>query len=126
MDEFRYSSSLSSDFLKLLGSEPLLTTQKYNKDNIIIDKLMGFILSNTLFFEKNENINKALLERLYIIEFLNTVCFNKENINELLKQEEPNIIIFCNKLDFSYFNKKPKNKIQNKNKVYKILKNIIN
>jgi len=118
MDEFRYSPSSSSDFLKLLGGEPLLTTQKYNKDHIVIDKNKGFILSNSMFSEKNESVNKALSERLHIIEFLNVVCYNKNNINELLKNEEPNIIVFCNKLYFSYINKKSKRKIKSKNAKY--------
>jgi len=125
MDEFRYSQSLSSDFLKLLGSEPLLTSQKYNKDHIIINKLMGVILSNYLFLEKNESVKKALFERLHIIEFLNTVNSKNIDINNLLNQEEPNIIIFCNKLYFSYFNKKSnrEKRIKNKNET---IKNFIN
>ena len=121
MDEFRYSPSSSSDFLKLLGGEPLLTTQKYNKDHVTIDKNKGFILSNNLFSEKNESVNKALFERLHIIEFLNVVCYDKNSINELLKNEEPNIIIFCNKLYFSCLNKKSKREIKNKNKKYNII-----
>ena len=121
MDEFRYSPSSSSDFLKLLGGEPLLTTQKYNKDHVTIDKNKGFILSNNLFSEKNESVNKALLERLHIIEFLNVVCYDKDSINELLKDEEPSIIIFCNKLYFSCLNKKSKREIKNKNKKYNII-----
>jgi hypothetical protein len=106
MDEFKYSSSSSTDFLKLLGGEQLLTTQKYSKDHIVIDKLMGLILSNYLFIEKNDSVNKALQERLYIIKFLYTVDKNSMNINENLKNEEANIIIFCNKLYFSFFGKK--------------------
>ena len=121
MDEFRYSSSSSSDFLKLLGGEPLLTTQKYNKDHITIDKNKGFILSNVLFSEKSESVNKALLERLHIIEFLNVVCYDKSSINELLKDEEPSIIIFCNKLYFSYLNKKSKRQIKVKNRKYEVI-----
>ena len=121
MDEFRYSSSSSSDFLKLLGGEPLLTTQKYNKDHVTIDKNKGFILSNNLFSEKNESVNKALLERLHIIEFLNVVCYDKSSINELLKDEEPSIIIFCNKLYFSYLNKKSKRQIKVKNRKYEVI-----
>ena len=108
MDEFKYLSNNSGDFLKLLGGEPLLTTQKYNKDHITINKLMGLILSNCVIVEKNESINKALFERLYVIEFLFNINTNSVNINKSLKDEEANIIIFCNKLYFSYFNKKQK------------------
>jgi hypothetical protein len=121
MDEFRYSPLFSSDFLKLLGGEPLLITQKYNKDHIIVKKNKGFILSNNLFVDKNESVNKALLERLHIIEFLNVVCYDKDSINELLKNEEPNIIVFCNKLYFSYLNKKSKRQIKNKSRKYNVI-----
>ncbi len=66
---------------------------------------MGIILSNYIFKEKNESVNKALLERLFVVEFLN--CVNKDliNINDILNDEEPNIIIFCNKVYFSYLGK---------------------
>lgn len=112
MDEFRYSHNFSSDFLKLLGGEPLLITQKYSKDHIILGNLMGLILSNYMFIDKNEDINKALLERLHVVEFLYDVNKNLPNINETLKDEEANIIIFCNKLYFSYFNEKQKRNIR--------------
>ena len=131
MDEFRYSSTFSSDFLKLLGGEPLLTNQKYSKNHITIQGLMGLILSNYLFFEKDTSTNQALLERLHIIEFLYNVDkelknMDTNNINQLLTNEEPNIIIFCNKLYFSYYNnkliynnkyKKLKSTTQNKNTI---------
>jgi hypothetical protein len=64
---------------------------------------MGLILSNCLIKEKNERIYKALSERLYIVKFLYNI-----NINFSLFKEEPNIIIFCNKLYFSYTNRKQK------------------
>jgi phage/plasmid-associated DNA primase len=101
MDEFRYSSGSSSDFLKLLGGEPLLTTQKYSKNHILINKVMGVILSNYLFHEKNDSVQKALMERLFVVEFLNSVNKDLVNINEVLQDEEPSIIIFCNKVYFS-------------------------
>jgi hypothetical protein len=124
MDEFRYHPSSSSEFLKLLGGEPLLTTQKYSKNHITINKLMGLILSNYFFLEKNKDINKALLERLYIVEFLYSVNNNIVDINKALAEEEPNIIVFCNKLHFSYFNKKQKRtKIINKHNNHKKLIN---
>lgn len=118
MDEFKYSSSFSSDFLKLLGGESLLIPQKYSKNHIVIEKLMGIILSNYLLEDKNENIHKALLERFHIVEFLyNIDKSNTININKTLSEEEPNIIIFCNKLYSSYFNKKiPRNRIMKQNK----------
>lgn len=89
---------------------------------------MGIILSNYLFEEKNENIYKALLERFHVVEFLYSIDKNNININKTLSGEEPNIIIFCNKLYFSYFNKKiPRNRVtkQTKNKTIIEKKNVL-
>jgi hypothetical protein len=126
MDEFRYSSSLSSDFLKLLGGEPLLINQKYAKNHIVVQGFMGLILSNYLFFEKDVNINAALLERLHVVEFLystNKTVNNSTNINKVLLDEEPNIIVFCNKLYFAYYNNKSVYKNQLKKNSNTKLKN---
>ena len=62
---------------------------------------MGVILSNYLFQEKNDSVQKALMERLFVVEFLNSVNKDLVNINEVLQEEEPSIIIFCNKVYFS-------------------------
>lgn len=130
MDEFRYSSNLSSDFLKLLGGEPLLINQKYARDHIIIQGFMGLILSNYLFYEKDASVNQALLERLHVIEFLQNVDKNLNaigDINKSLSDEEPNIIIFCNKLYFAYCNNKSvyKNGLKNTKANRNIQENII-
>jgi hypothetical protein len=105
MDEFRYSHNFSGEFLKLLGGEPLLVSQKYAKDHITISNLMGLILSNTLLEDKNKDITDALIKRLHVIEFKNVIIKNNIDINKCLFQEEAEIIIFCNKLYFSMLKK---------------------
>jgi len=91
-----------------LGGEKLLTSKKYSKEHITIENLKGLIVSNNEIDEKNKEIKKALVNRLFIINFLNKNLYTNDKINESLIQEEPNIIIFCNKLYFNYFNKKQK------------------
>ena len=106
IDEFKYRSSESSELLKLLSGEPLLTNKKYAKNHITISNLMGLILSNSRICEKNENIQQALLNRLHIVEFKNSFISKTFNIHKNLHDEEAEIIISCNKLYFAYFNKK--------------------
>jgi hypothetical protein len=108
LEEFKYKKISASDFLKLLGGEKLLTTKKYSREHINIENLKGLIVSNNEIDEKNEEIKKALLNRLFIINFLNKNTKLDKNINKSLKDEEANIIIYCNKLYFSYFCKKNK------------------
>ena len=121
IDEGRYNSSMSSDLLKITGQEKIIVEKKYSKEHITIDPIPLIILSNTLFGDKNISIDEALKNRLYIIEFINKI--SQENLNDSklfkdkLKDEEVNIIIYCNKLLFklkgSNLNK-ISNKISNK------------
>jgi hypothetical protein len=92
----------------LLGGEKLLTSKKYSKEHVTIENLKGLIVSNDEIDEKRVEIKKALLNRLFIINFLNKNLNPNKNINEYLIQEEPQIIIYCNKLYFKYFGKKQK------------------
>ena len=66
-----------------------------------VENSKGFVISNNNIVEDNEEIKKALTERLHTIEFKNKHINTTENINTLLIKEEPEIIIFCNKI---YFN----------------------
>ena len=62
-------------------------------------------MSNILFEDKDKGVDDALRSRLYIIEFINTI--SKSNLNNSkkfkvkLKNEEVNIIIYCNKILFN-------------------------
>ena len=104
IDEGRYNSSMSSDLLKITGQEKIIVEKKYSKEHITIDTIPLIILSNMLFEDKNISIDEALKNRLYIVEFINKT--SKENLNnsklfkDKLKNEEANIIIYCNKLLF--------------------------
>jgi len=104
IDEGRYNSSMSSDLLKITGQENIIVEKKYSKEHIAIKPIPLIILTNILFEDKDASIDEALKNRLYIIEFVNKI--SKENLKgsfefkNKLKDEEPNIIIYCNKLFF--------------------------
>ena len=129
IDEGRYNSSMSSDLLKITGQEKIIVEKKYSKEHITIDPIPLIILSNMLFEDENISIDEALKNRLYIIEFINTI--SKENLNksklfkDKLKDEEANIIIYCNKLLFKIKERGVKNigdRISNK-VVLKLIEN---
>ena len=104
IDEGRYNSSMSSDLLKITGQENIIIEKKYSKEHIVINPIPLIILTNTLFEDKNKLIDEALKNRLYMIEFINKI--SKENLKNsnkfknILKNEEANIIVYCNKLLF--------------------------
>lgn len=100
MDEFVYEEKLKGDLLKLLGGEKLLISKKYEKEHKTIEILCGIILSNNLMYDDEYRTNEALNARIEIIEFLEKIGID-ENREDLLKEEEAQIIIFCNKLYFS-------------------------
>jgi hypothetical protein len=118
---------MSSDLLKITGQEKIIVEKKYSKDHITINPIPLIILTNTLFEDKNLGVDEALKNRLYIIEFINTI--SKKNLNNSnlfkgkLKDEEANIIVYCNKILFKSQNtdfKKLGNRINNA-KVLKLL-----
>jgi hypothetical protein len=95
---------MSSDLLKITGHERIIVEKKYSKEHMIINPIPLIILTNLLFEDKNKSIDDALKNRLYIIEFINTI--SKENLNKSnsfrtkIRDEEASIIIYCNKLLF--------------------------
>lgn len=127
IDEARYNSSMSSDLLKITGQEKIIVEKKYSKEHISIDPIPLIILTNILFEDKNVNIDEALKNRLYIIEFINTISNgglkNSKGFKIKIKNEEPNIVIYCNKLLFKIKEdslKKFGNKISNE-KILKLI-----
>ena len=114
IDEGRYNQSMSSDLLKITGQETITIEKKYSKKHVSVEPIPLFILSNKLFQDNDPLIDEALKNRMFIVEFINTV--NKLNINNSnefkknVKDEEANIIIYCNKLFFN----NPKKWIKNK------------
>ena len=112
---------MSSDLLKITGQENIIVEKKYSKEHLIIKPIPLIILTNILFEDKDILIDEALKNRLHIVEFINSVTkdnLKKSNVfKNTLKEEEVNIIIYCNKLLFSNSNnnlKKTNNKISNR------------
>ena len=127
IDEGRYNSTMSSDLLKITGQENIIVEKKYSKEHINIESTPIIILTNLLFEDKDKSIDIALKNRLYIIEFINIISEknlkNSNNFKSILKSEEANIIIYCNKLLFKLKEgnlKKIGKKISNK-KIIKLL-----
>lgn len=107
IDEFRYCPNDSAELLKLLAGESLLVNKKYAKEHITIANFMGLILSNLPLIDQNIDIQNALLNRLYTIEFKkNNNIIKKNDFNKCLAEEEAEIIIFCNKLYFHAVSKR--------------------
>jgi len=121
IDEARYTKSTVSDWLKIIGGEKLIVEKKYSKNHISINPIPLIIVSNMLFEDTNKDVDEALKNRLHIIEFINIISNDNLNCSRIfkkkLKEEEPNIIIYCNKLLFKLKDPNLKmvgNKISNK------------
>ena len=120
LDEFRYSPEISGDLLKLLGGEGLVVEKKYSKEHVDIGNIPIIIISNNPIKDKDENINKALENRIFSVEFFNPISeeekIQNEGINNLIESEEINIILYCNKIYFKGNKGKKKlgNKLSNK------------
>ena len=121
---------MSSDLLKIIGQERITIEKKYSKEHVLIDPIPIIILTNMMFDDKNNLVDVALKNRLYIIEFINTI--SKENLSDSenykikLKNEEPNIIVYCNKLLFRFKDKDSIGKIGKRISNKKILDKIKN
>ena len=104
LDEARYNPNMSSDLLKIMGQEKIIVEKKYAKEHAEIISIPLFILSNVLFEDKDVSIKDALKNRMVIIEFINEIVKldlnNSKDFKKKLKDEEANIIVFCNKLPF--------------------------
>jgi hypothetical protein len=107
IDEGRYNSSMSSDLLKFMGQENVLIERKY-ENHLLLNSIPIFIISNNQFEDKNEEINEALKNRMLIVEFIESLINNNlyNDYKKKIKSEEPNIIVYCNKLFFKIFKEK--------------------
>ena len=110
LDEGRYNSSMSSDLLKIMNKENILVEKKYSDKHISLNPSSIFILSNTLFDDKNKDVNDALYRRMLVVEFISSLYLkninDNINIKKDIKLEEANIILLCNKVFFKYFKEK--------------------
>lgn len=124
LDEARYTSSMSSDFLKVMCGEKLAVEKKYSKNHINIDTIQVFILANMVFTDNDKETDKALKNRMCVIEFVNVLdndnLSNTKDFKKNLKDEEVNIIIYCNKLLFNKHKRLLGTKIPN-SKVLKLI-----
>jgi phage/plasmid-associated DNA primase len=112
MDEGIWDKDMTSELLKLTGGEIVTVNKKYSKDHIDIKPISIIIASNKDFTYDpfNKDLEDAIKNRI------NTVVFNKvlknceiENFIEFknkILEEEPQIIIHCNKELFKEFKKK--------------------
>lgn len=99
LDEFKYLSSSSGEFLKLLSGENLLVEKKYSKNHINIKNIPIIIIGNNKIRDLDNNINEALSNRIFSIEFVNKLK-NTKGLKDKIKKEEVNIIIYINKTLF--------------------------
>lgn len=121
IDEGRYNSSMSSDLLKLTGQENIIVEKKYSKGHVLIKPIPLIILTNNIFEDKNPLVDEALRNRMNIIQFLNEIseldisANDSQSFKDRIKEEEANIIVYCNKVLFK----------QNKNKGDRISSKIL-
>ncbi len=118
IDEDRYNPSMSSDILKLSGGEAgLLIEKKCPKEQISLDSIMLFILSNSKSKDDDERVSEALKGRIHTVEFINPIkendLLNAYNFKKHLKDEEANIIVYCNKMLFKMRKELQNKKIKN-------------
>ena len=108
LDEFHYKNykkKHKANLLKIFGGEPITLNMKFAEPTIINDKkfIVIIILSNEDIEDENPEIQTALDNRICKLYFKSKIDPNKinEEIDDLLKEEEPSIIYYCNK---SFYN----------------------
>jgi hypothetical protein len=104
LDEFVYNEYLHEEYLKLFEGRQIIIEKKF-KDPVIIEPINIIIISNENFLEKNidEDKKHALENRLNTIFFSkSSFAFFEENINDKLKKEEIEIVIFIVKVYFEH------------------------
>ena len=110
-DEFEYKSKYKKELLKLFEGQFFKVDIKFKAPESLND-LYIIIISNEEISENNESnieILKALKSRLNEVTFSNfnlNTTNNKNQIDILIRQEEAEIIVYCNKQYFSNFLKK--------------------
>ncbi len=98
-DEFKYSSSNRSSLLKLMGNELDLINKKGLKKYEFQNKAPVLFMFNSDL--NNLMLNDDAFKNRYIrYEFKHEIKEYLSNIDEILKKELAQIIIYCNKLYF--------------------------
>tara|TARA_B110000977_G_C10916747_1_gene431430 strand:+ start:85 stop:672 length:588 start_codon:yes stop_codon:yes gene_type:complete len=110
IDEAIITESIRSDWLKLTGQEKLIVEKKYSKQHIHINPIPVILMSNKMFVEKDEILEKAIYNRLLLVNFI--ISLSKEEMKDShtfknnIKNEEASIVLFFNKMFFKYFREK--------------------
>lgn len=124
-DEAHHYTLNGGDLLKLLERNNPILIERKHKEAVTAQNLSIVFLSNKELNMREDETKEALSNRLKIYVFEKKLSENVYDYNYLvknLKDNEINIIVYCNKLFFKKYiynnNKKPK--IRNK----KILKNL--
>jgi phage/plasmid-associated DNA primase len=126
-DEYEHYNLPIDSALKLLEGSDIIIDQKFKKP-IILNQLNLIIISNNPIIE-NKNITpiikEALNKRIKYIKFTKIESNTKNiiEINKQLIQEEPFIILYCNKILHKI--KKPQLKLNDK-KLIELLNNEYN
>lgn len=115
LDEFHYSSYKNkhrANLLKIFGGEPITINMKFAEPITINDKepIVIIILSNEDILDENYEVQQALENRICKIYFKAQIKAEElnERIDDLLKEEEPNIIYHCNKIFYNELAKQMK------------------
>lgn len=98
VDEFKYNTKDLSNLNKLVNNEVLNVPVKYNSLKNL-DIRSTYLSSNKAIVENDIDLNNSIKNRINIIRFKNKIRGGK-NLKIKIKDEEPNIIIFLNKLLF--------------------------
>jgi hypothetical protein len=104
-DEFKYYTNNRSDLLKLIDNEPILLDKKGIQKK-------EFIHKGSVIFAFNPDINNKMLEDKAFINRLLIYTFTAEindidiDIKNILDEELPQIMLYCNKLFFKKLNEK--------------------
>lgn len=91
------------DLLKITGGG-VIVIKKNSKEHVIMEPTPLIILASDLFFGGGVYVNEVLNNRLFVVRFINKVpkaaADSPFSFNGRLREEEANIILYCNKLLF--------------------------
>lgn len=105
-DEAHHFIFNKGQLLKLLEKDNPVLIERKHKEAIAVDNLMMVFMSNKeIVFNENET-QEALTNRFSVVGFKNQLSENPKNYEALvqdIKENEINIVIYCNKLFFKQY-----------------------
>lgn len=126
-DEAHHHVFNTGQILKLLEKENPLLIERKHKEAIAIEDNKIIFISNKELEIKEEESKKAIETRLKTFIFKKRLSENTDNYGKIIKNiknEEINIIIYCNKLFFKKY--KEENNIKKKTLIKDVLKALPN